>query len=101
MLIAGHETTAAVLTWSVFLLAQVRRCYHRILQVIKFLLEYVWSYCDVMQSPTKMRKAQAEVDSVLSNGAITVESLKKLEYVTCTIILNSTSIDSYFPFLEG
>jgi hypothetical protein len=29
-----------------------------------------------------MRKAQAEVDSVLSNGAITVESLKKLEYVT-------------------
>ncbi|OEL27883.1 Cytochrome P450 97B2, chloroplastic [Dichanthelium oligosanthes] len=55
MLIAGHETTAAVLTWSVFLLAQ---------------------------SPSKMRKAQAEVDSVLSNGAITVESLKKLEYVT-------------------
>ena len=74
---------------------------HRILQVIKFLLEYVWSYCGVMQSSTKMRKAQAEVDSVLSNGAITVESLKKLEYVTCTIILNSTSIDSYFPFLEG
>ena len=35
-----------------------------------------------MQSPTKMRKAQAEVDSVLSNGTITVESLKKLEYVT-------------------
>jgi cytochrome P450 family 97 subfamily B polypeptide 3 len=30
MLIAGHETTAAVLTWSVFLLAQVPRCYHRI-----------------------------------------------------------------------
>lgn len=24
MLIAGHETTAAVLTWAVFLLAQVR-----------------------------------------------------------------------------
>jgi len=24
MLIAGHETTAAVLTWSIFLLAQVR-----------------------------------------------------------------------------
>ncbi|XP_039788366.1 cytochrome P450 97B1, chloroplastic-like isoform X3 [Panicum virgatum] len=59
MLIAGHETTAAVLTWSVFLLAQ---------------------------SPTKMRKAQAEVDSVLSNGAITVESLKKLEYIKLIIL---------------
>jgi len=41
-----------------------------------------------------MRKAQAEVDSVLSNGAITVESLKKLEYVAYTIILNS------FPLLN-
>lgn len=59
MLIAGHETTAAVLTWSVFLLAQ---------------------------SPTRMRKAQAEVDSVLSNGAITVESLKKLEYIKLIIL---------------
>ncbi|RLN07599.1 cytochrome P450 97B2, chloroplastic [Panicum miliaceum] len=59
MLIAGHETTAAVLTWSVFLLAQ---------------------------SPTKMRKAHAEVDSVLSNGAITVESLKKLEYIKLIIL---------------
>lgn len=42
-----------------------------------------------------MRKAQAEVDSVLSNGPITAESLNKLEYVTCTIILNSISIDSF------
>jgi hypothetical protein len=28
MLIAGHETTAAVLTWSIFLLAQVHKCFH-------------------------------------------------------------------------
>lgn len=35
-----------------------------------------------MQNPAKMRKAQAEVDSVLSNGAMTVDQLKKLEYVT-------------------
>lgn len=83
MLIAGHETTAAVLTWSVFLLAQVHKCYYRMLQVINFFLNIIRSYCAVMQSPTKMRKAQAEVDSVLSNEAITVESLKKLEYVTC------------------
>ncbi|TVU32783.1 hypothetical protein EJB05_24539, partial [Eragrostis curvula] len=59
MLIAGHETTAAVLTWSIFLLAQ---------------------------NPTKMRKAQAEVDSVLSNKAITVEDLKKLEYIKSIIV---------------
>ena len=51
-------------------------------QVIKFGFNIIWLYCIVMQSPTKMRKAQAEVDSVLSNGTITVESLKKLEYVT-------------------
>ncbi|XP_062218315.1 cytochrome P450 97B2, chloroplastic-like isoform X1 [Phragmites australis] len=59
MLIAGHETTAAVLTWSVFLLAQ---------------------------NPTKMSKAQAEIDSVLSNGAITVECLKKMEYIKSIIV---------------
>jgi hypothetical protein len=29
-----------------------------------------------------MRKAQEEVDSVLSSGAITVENLKKMEYAT-------------------
>lgn len=36
MLIAGHETTAAVLTWSIFLLAQV--CYFLILFLIQSLL---------------------------------------------------------------
>ncbi|EAY84668.1 hypothetical protein OsI_06039 [Oryza sativa Indica Group] len=59
MLIAGHETTAAVLTWSVFLLAQ---------------------------NPSKMRKAQAEVDSVLSNETINVDQLKKLEYIRLIIV---------------
>ncbi|GJM90329.1 hypothetical protein PR202_ga06596 [Eleusine coracana subsp. coracana] len=59
MLIAGHETTAAVLTWSIYLLAQ---------------------------NPTKMRKAQAEVDSILSSGAVTVESLKKMEYIKSIIV---------------
>ncbi|XP_003570274.1 cytochrome P450 97B2, chloroplastic isoform X1 [Brachypodium distachyon] len=59
MLIAGHETTAAVLTWSVFLLAQ---------------------------NPTKMRKAQAEIDSVLDNGPITSDKLKKLEYIRLIIV---------------
>ncbi|XP_023768069.1 cytochrome P450 97B2, chloroplastic [Lactuca sativa] len=58
MLIAGHETTAAVLTWAVFLLAQ---------------------------HPDKMKKAQAEIDTVISEDGITLESLKKLEYVRLII----------------
>lgn len=54
MLIAGHETTAAVLTWSIYLLAQ---------------------------HPSKMKKAQTEIDSVLGKGRVTFEAIKKLEYV--------------------
>lgn len=59
MLIAGHETTAAVLTWAVFLLAQ---------------------------NPSKMRKAQEEVDAVLGQERITLECLKKLEYIRLIIV---------------
>ncbi|KAK6918042.1 Cytochrome P450 [Dillenia turbinata] len=59
MLIAGHETTAAVLTWSVFLLAQ---------------------------NPSKMRKAQEEVDSALGEGKMTFECLKNLGYIRLIIV---------------
>lgn len=59
MLIAGHETTAAVLTWSIFLLAQ---------------------------NPSKMRKAQAEVDSVLGEERLTLESIRKLEYIRLIVV---------------
>ncbi|KAG9438953.1 hypothetical protein H6P81_019118 [Aristolochia fimbriata] len=59
MLIAGHETTAAVLTWAVFLLAQ---------------------------NPTKMQKAQAEIDHVVGQGIPTFESLKKLEYIRLIVV---------------
>ncbi|XP_010260623.1 PREDICTED: cytochrome P450 97B2, chloroplastic [Nelumbo nucifera] len=59
MLIAGHETTAAVLTWAVFLLAQ---------------------------NPSKMKKAQEEIDSVLGQRTITFECLKKLEYIRLIIV---------------
>ncbi|KAH7834487.1 hypothetical protein Vadar_016570 [Vaccinium darrowii] len=59
MLIAGHETTAAVLTWAVFLLSQ---------------------------SPSKMKKAQAEIDSVLGQGRPTFDSLKKLEYIRLIVV---------------
>jgi hypothetical protein len=33
-----------------------------------------------------MRKAQAEIDDVLDDGAITADKLKKLEYVTYVTI---------------
>ncbi|KAL5720608.1 hypothetical protein ACHQM5_013261 [Ranunculus cassubicifolius] len=59
MLIAGHETTAAVLTWAVFLLAQ---------------------------NPSKMRKAQEEVDSVLGQGRTTFECLKELVYIRLIVV---------------
>uniref|UniRef100_I1JAF2 Cytochrome P450 n=1 Tax=Glycine max TaxID=3847 RepID=I1JAF2_SOYBN len=59
MLIAGHETTAAVLTWAVFLLAQ---------------------------NPNKMKKAQAEVDLVLGTGRPTFESLKELQYIRLIVV---------------
>ncbi|PHU13521.1 Cytochrome 97B3, chloroplastic [Capsicum chinense] len=59
MLIAGHETTAAVLTWAVFLLAQ---------------------------HPDKMKKAQSEIDAVLGEGRTTFESLKKLEYLRLIVV---------------
>lgn len=59
MLIAGHETTAAVLTWAVFLLAQ---------------------------NPSKIRKAQAEFDSLLGKGRPSFESIKKLEYIRLIVV---------------
>ncbi|KZV31372.1 hypothetical protein F511_05476 [Dorcoceras hygrometricum] len=59
MLIAGHETTAAVLTWAVFLLAQ---------------------------HPSKLRKAQEEIDSVLGEGRTTFESIKKLDYLRLIVV---------------
>ncbi|KAI3956387.1 hypothetical protein MKW92_034190 [Papaver armeniacum] len=59
MLIAGHETTAAVLTWAVFLLAQ---------------------------NPEKMRKAQAEIDSVIGRGKTTYECVKNLEYIRLIVV---------------
>lgn len=59
MLIAGHETTAAVLTWAVYLLAQ---------------------------NPSKMKKAQEEIDSVLGQDVPTYESLKQLEYIRLIVV---------------
>jgi cytochrome P450 len=52
MLIAGHETTAAVLTWAAFMLAQ---------------------------NPSMISKVQAEIDSVLEGRRPRLEDLKKLQ----------------------
>ncbi|KAF7078545.1 hypothetical protein CFC21_082960 [Triticum aestivum] len=72
MLIAGHETTAAVLTWSIFLLAQ---------------------------NPTKMRKAQAEIDSVLIDGVITAEKLKNRSMYIRLIIVEALRLYPQPPLL--
>ena len=53
-LIAGHETTAAVLTWATFLLTQ---------------------------NPDKMRKLQAEVDAVLGDDMPTADTIRAMPYL--------------------
>ncbi|KAG2654974.1 protein LUTEIN DEFICIENT 5, chloroplastic [Panicum virgatum] len=58
MLIAGHETSAAVLTWTFYLLSKY---------------------------PKVMAKLQDEVDSVLGDGLPTIEDVKKLKYTTRVI----------------
>ncbi|KAI3724228.1 hypothetical protein L2E82_35999 [Cichorium intybus] len=58
MLIAGHETTAAVLTWTFYLLSK---------------------------EPSAMSKLQNEVDAVLGDRFPTMEDMKKLKYTTRVI----------------
>ncbi|KAL5538638.1 hypothetical protein UlMin_042643 [Ulmus minor] len=58
MLIAGHETTAAVLTWTFYILSK---------------------------EPRVVAKLQEEVDSVLGDRFPTIEDLKKLKYSTRVI----------------
>ncbi|XP_022746358.1 protein LUTEIN DEFICIENT 5, chloroplastic-like isoform X1 [Durio zibethinus] len=58
MLIAGHETSAAVLTWTFYLLSK---------------------------EPSVVSKLQDEVDSVLGDRFPTVDDMKKLKYTTRVI----------------
>ncbi|CAK9140113.1 unnamed protein product [Ilex paraguariensis] len=58
MLIAGHETSAAVLTWTFYLLSK---------------------------EPSVMAKLQNEVDAVLGDRFPTIEDMKKLKYTTRVI----------------
>ncbi|CAB1105090.1 unnamed protein product [Ectocarpus sp. CCAP 1310/34] len=54
MLIAGHETTAAVLTWALF---------------------------EMVQNPEVVRKAQEEVDRVIGDRVPTLDDIKSLKYI--------------------
>lgn len=58
LLIAGHETSAAVLTWAFYLLAK---------------------------NPATLVKVQREVDLVLEDRTPTIEDMKKLKYTTRVI----------------
>lgn len=58
LLIAGHETSAAVLTWTFYLLSK---------------------------EPSVLSKLQNEVDAVLGDRLPTVEDMKKLKYTTRVI----------------
>ncbi|KAK8520031.1 hypothetical protein V6N13_031500 [Hibiscus sabdariffa] len=58
LLIAGHETTAAVLTWTFYLLSK---------------------------EPSVVAKLQDEVDSVLGDRFPTIDDMKKLKYTTRVI----------------
>lgn len=49
-----------------------------LLLVIILIIEFI----HMIQHPSKMKKAQAEIDSVLGQEKITFEAIKKLEYAT-------------------
>ncbi|CAH8359246.1 unnamed protein product [Eruca vesicaria subsp. sativa] len=72
MISAGHETTAAVFTWAANLLAQ---------------------------NPEKNRKAQAEIYTVLGEGAPIYKSLKKQESVHTTHHCRIPSSISFLIFI--
>ncbi|CAK7340096.1 unnamed protein product [Dovyalis caffra] len=71
MLIAGHETTAAVLTWTFYLLSQ---------------------------EPSVLSKLQNEVDCVLGDQFPTIEDVKKLKY-TARVINESLRLYPQPPVL--
>lgn len=58
MLIAGHETTAAVLTWALF---------------------------ELTKNPDCLRKVQDEIDTVLGDRSPTYEDMKNLKYLRLVI----------------
>ena len=72
MLIAGHETTAAVLTWSVFCLTQ---------------------------NPSIMATLQAEVDTVLGDRAPTLADLKAMPFLR-NVRFHSSQCFCFLPIYQ-
>ena len=58
MLIAGHETTAAVLTWSLF---------------------------ELLRNPECMKEAQAEIDRVIGDRTPTLEDIEEMKYLRLVV----------------
>ena len=58
MLIAGHETTAAVLTWALF---------------------------ELTKNPECLKRVQDEIDSVVGDRTPTLEDIKKMEYLRLVV----------------
>ena len=58
MLVAGHETTAAVLTWALF---------------------------ELTKNPELMKKAQDEIDRVVGDREPTLEDVKSMEFIRLII----------------
>ncbi len=58
MLIAGHETTAAVLTWALF---------------------------ELTKNPDKMAKVRAEIDEVLGDRTPTYDDIKRMQYLRLVV----------------
>jgi len=58
MLIAGHETTAAVLTWSLF---------------------------ELLRNPECMKEAQDEIDRVIGDRTPTLEDIKEMKYIRLVV----------------
>lgn len=58
MLIAGHETTAAVLTWSLF---------------------------ELVRNPECMKEAQAEIDRVVGDRTPTLEDVREMKYLRLVV----------------
>ena len=58
MLIAGHETTAAVLTWALF---------------------------ELLRNPECMKEAQAEIDRIVGDRSPTLQDIKEMKYLRMVV----------------
>ncbi|MQL78749.1 hypothetical protein Taro_011194 [Colocasia esculenta] len=76
MLVAGHETTGSVLTWTLYLLSKGAHCDPLMGQCIDVIRH---APCP---DPSALSRAQEEVDRVLQGRAPSYEDVKELKYIT-------------------